>query len=150
MADLFPNAALGEVVSPFSEIVSLKAQSAITKGQLVKLDTHTAEEPGSVSPAGAGDRGFGVAMQDIAAGEWGPVCTKGWIKVTGSGAITIGQKVKAGAAGVVVAVADLDAPSSYAEATMQTEFDKVNDACGDALQTFADGDTGIISFHGGW
>jgi len=132
MADLFSKAALGEAVLIIAQL-TLKAEADITKGQVVIANTHTAEELVSVSPAGAAAANvIGVAMQDISAGEWGPILICGIIKVTASGAIVAGIKVVTGAAGVVVTVG-------------ANTFEKV---IGFALQDFGDGDTGLIWFGG--
>ena len=146
MADLFPALALGDCLDEAQGvIVNVKAESLVTKGQVVVWNTHTSGQIGSVSPAGVGAKNVaGVALKTIAASECGPILQKGCVKVTGSGAITIGSKIASGAAGVVAASAALDAPATYAEATMQTELNKIEARIGMAMQTFANGDTGLV------
>jgi hypothetical protein len=146
MTDLYPGLALGDALNPQDAIIiPAKAESAITKGQLVIWNTHTAGEIGSVSVAGAGAKNVaGVALKTLAAGEVGPILIRGIVKVTASGAISLGSKIASGTAGVVVASAALDAPVTYAEADMQTELDKIEARCGMALQTFANADTGLV------
>jgi hypothetical protein len=48
-----------------------------------------------------------------------------------------------GADGAIVATVP-DAPASYSEAGMQTELDKLDNAFARALQSAANGDTGLI------
>ena len=153
MTDLFSAVEVGESVKTEAQL-SFKAQSAITKGQAVKMSTHTAGAIGSVATAGAGDKAIGVAQKSVAAGKYVPVLLKGIVKVTGSGAITIGAAVKSGASGVVAAaVRTVTIPSgattvtsSSAQPSMTVE---AGIAFGFALQTFADGDTGLIYVTGG-
>jgi len=158
VADLYPAVEVGEAVKVDAQL-SFKAQTAITKGQLVKMDTHTDGEIGSVSPAGAGDKAIGVALKSVNAGEYVPVLIRGIVKVTASGAISIGSLVKAGANGVVVAA---NTYLAYVKGTATTYVPDDSTiagvslaasgnipvdgglACGIALQTFADGDTGLI------
>jgi len=152
LADKFTHVELGEaVVSVCSQ--SFKCESAVTKGQVVKLDTHTDDELGSVSPAGAGDKAEGVALKTGAAGEYIPVLQIGKVKVTGGGAITLGGKIKAGAAGkVVAAVTTVTIPtdstavlSTSAQPSMNVEGGL---AFGHAEQTIgADGDTLVVSIN---
>ena len=128
MADLYPAVELGEAVK-IDALLSFKAETAITKGQVVKLDTHTDGELGSVSPCGAGETPIGVALKSAAAGDYVPVLVRGIVKVTASGAITLGSKLKPAADGKVAAAAAADDWTT---------------GLGRALQTFADGDTGLI------
>jgi hypothetical protein len=65
------------------------------------------------------------------------------VKVTFGGTVSAGQRVMSGADGAVVAAVP-DAPASYSEAGMQTELDKLDNAFARALQSAANGDTGLI------
>jgi len=150
MADLFPALALGDALDETQAlIIDFKAQNAITKGQAVKMSTHTSGELGSVDVAGAGDKAIGVALKTVVAGDPVAVLVKGATKVTASGAITIGSAVKAGASGVVVAAVNTvtipsggtTVTSTSANPSMTVE---AGIAFGIALQTFANGDTGLI------
>ena len=102
MTDLFSAVELGEAIKIDAQM-SFKAQANITKGQAVKMSTHTAGVIGSVTVAGAGDKAIGVALKTVNANEYVPVLLQGIVKVTASGAITIGAAVKSGASGVVAA-----------------------------------------------
>jgi len=129
MTDLFSDIALGEALVEILTL-SLKAQGAITKGDLVKMDAHTAGEIGSVSKVtGTDDKAVGIALKSVSAGEYVSVCCIGIVKVTGSGAITLGTFVKTAAPG-----------GSYVMSAASLTVGTV----GKALQTFSDGDTGLI------
>jgi len=150
MADLYSQADLGENIGPGTAL-SFKAQNAITKGQAVKMSTHTAGEIGSVDVAGAGDKAIGVAIKDTAAGGYVPVLVQGGpVKVTAGGAISIGAPVKAGATGkVVAAVRTVTIPSGATTVTSTSAQPSMNVEAGLAfalaLQTAAaDGDTFLI------
>jgi hypothetical protein len=130
MADLFPALALGDCLDESKAvIINAKAQTAVTKGQIVVFNTHTAGELPSVSTAGAAAANcLGLALKDIAAGESGPILVMGIAKVTDSGAgVTGGVCIVSGAAGTIVTFG-------------ANTFDKI---IGRALQTFAAGDTGL-------
>lgn len=131
MADLYSQADLGEMIND-GQVLSFEANAAITKGQAVKFVAVANNLP-KVDVAGAGDMAVGVATKTVAAGEQCPVAmNQAVIKVTGSGAITAGSAVKSGANGVVVAGTRLTDATIFAT----------------ALQTFADGDTGLILVGG--
>jgi len=134
MADLFPGVALGDAVDEKQAIIKpFVCQTAVTKGQIVKFDTHVAGAFPTVSTAGAlATNCLGVAMKSGAAGEVITVLVKGYVKVTAVGAITGGVLVVVGAAGTVSTVG-------------ANTFEKV---VGYSIQTFADTDTGIIFFGG--
>jgi len=146
MTDLYPAIEIGECLDETNaEIYKTKLSGVVTKGQLVVWSTHTAGEIGSVVAAGLGASNVaGMAMKSGVSGDVIPICRKGIVKVTGSGAIPLGSKVAPGALGVVIASALLDAPASYVEATMQTELDKIEGRVGVAAQTFATGDIGLV------
>jgi len=151
MTDLFPDADLGEAISEVYRM-SFKCQSAVTKGRCVKLDTHTDGEIGSISEAGAGDKVIGVAMRSGEAGEYIPVLIIGIIKVTASGAISLGAPVKAAANGKVQAAAEtVTIPSGATTVTSTSAQPSMTVeggiAFGVALQTFSDGDTGLVAIN---
>jgi len=134
MTDLFSEIALGEALVELLPPQSFKAQNAITKGDLVKMSTHTAGVIGTVTPVSAdGDVVVGIALRDIPAGEYGPILTAGWVKVKACGAITLGSIVKS------EYTADAT-PKTLVEASAAWSAGN----CGIALQTFADEDEGII------
>jgi len=134
MADLYPAVGLGDAVFPIL-VIPMKCESAVTKGQVVVYNTHTAGELPSVSAAGANAESVaGVALKSGGAGEVIPVLVKGIVKVTGTGAITMGNRLVTGAAGVVAAMA----------ADTFTALQLISRNIGWAMQTFASGDTGLI------
>jgi len=152
MADLFSELATGEALQT-QLVLSFKAQATITKGQAVKMSTHTAGEIGSVAVAGAGDKAIGVALLTVVENEYVPVLLIGVVKVTAAGAITIGASVKAAANGAVAAaVRAVSIPSGTVSVTSTSAQPSMNVegglAFGFALQTFADGDTGLIFVNG--
>lgn len=131
MTDLFSSWDVGEGYGIL--IQSFKCESAVTKGQLVVADTHTAGEYVSVSTAGADAVDvIGVALASGSASEYIPVMLIGIVKVTASGAITAGEKVISAASGAVAA---------YPASPSAGDEEKI---VGRALQDFADGDTGLI------
>ena len=151
MADLFPALALGDcldeaqaVILPFKIVTS-----DITKGQVVKVSSHVAGELGSISVAGAGMKATGVALKGGAVGDTIPVLLSGVVKVTGKGTIPIGSSVRSdidgvvSVAGVVVIIppGTVAVTSDSAQPSMTVG---AGIAFGVALQTFADGDTGLI------
>ena len=150
MADLFPALALGDCLDEAqAKIFNMKVGAAVTKGQAVKSHTHTAGELCSVQPASMGDKAFGVALKSGGVGESIPVLVSGIVKVKSSGGITMGIPVVSGDDGVVTAGAVIvtiptgttTVTSSSAQPTMAIRGGL---ELGIALQTFADGDTGLI------
>lgn len=130
MADLFSALAVGDCLNESQAvIINVKCESAVTKGQLVIFNTHTAGELPSVSTAGAAAANvLGIAMKSGAAGEYIPVGVVGIFKVTDSGAgVTGGVAIVSGASGTIATVG-------------ANTFEK---KCGRALQTFGAGDTGL-------
>jgi len=154
LTDLFPDVPnVGDVlIDMVSE--SFKAQNAITKGQLVKISTHTAGEISSVDVAGAGDKAIGMAKKTVVAGEQVPVLRLGKAKITAGGAITTGAAIKAGATGkAVAAVRTVTIPSGATTVTSTSAQPSMTVegglACGTANQTTAaDGDTFIADING--
>jgi len=129
MTDVFPDIAVGEALVEVLTL-SFKAKGAITKGDIVKMDTHTAGEIGSVSKVtGTDDKPIGQALKTVADGEYVPVLVIGIAKVTGSGAITLGTWVKTASPG-----------GSYVATTASLTVG----CLGKALQTFANDDMGLI------
>jgi hypothetical protein len=142
LADLFPAIGLGECLVE-GLTLSFEANAAIVKGQAVKLVAVSGDLP-KVAAAGTGERAVGVAKRSASQGEQCPVAMSGSVvKVTFGGTVSAGQRVMSGADGVVVAAVP-DAPASYSEAGMQTELDKLDNAFARALQSAANGDTGLI------
>jgi len=84
-----------------SQILSLEAAAAITKGYPVYLTADL-----KVSPSPGGDDAIGIATKTVAAGEMCPVATKGVVKVTAAGAITRGKAVVSAAGGKVTQLVD--------------------------------------------
>jgi len=104
LTDLFSAVELGEAILTIAE-VSYKCESAVTKGQVVVADTHTAQQLVSIATAGAAATdAVGVAMKSGSAGDYIPVLRIGQIKVTASGSITAGEKVRCAASGKVQAM----------------------------------------------
>lgn len=135
MADEFSPAGLGDAIFEVL-VMPFKAETAVSKGDVVVADTHTDDELVSIATAEADAVDVvGVAMEDIDAGEVGKVLVIGVIKVTATAAtITAGYKVKSGADGAVV---------QYAPAAAAAD-DVDNQIIGIALQDFAASATGLI------
>ena len=150
MADLFPALALGDCLDEAqATIINMKVGAAVTKGQAVKSHTHTVGELCSVQPASLGFKALGVALKSGAVGEKIPVLVSGIVKVTASETITIGSPVRAGDAGTIaIGLYSVTIPSGTVAVTStsaqpaMTVGGKI--AFGTAVQTFADGDTGLI------
>jgi len=139
MTDLFPDIALGEALVEVLTL-SFKAASAITKGDLVEMNTHTAGEIGSVSTINAdADIVVGMALKDIASGDYGPVCVIGVVKVKSCGSITLGNSVKS-------EYTSNATPVSLVVASGAAEKGHL----GVALQTFTDEDEGLIILYGSY
>lgn len=150
MTDLFSELDVGEALEA-QLVLSFKSEAAIAKGSPVKMSTHTAGEIGSVAGCSAGDKAIGIAMRAAAAaGEYIPVLIVGVVKVTADGAISVGNPVKAaGADKVAEAVRTVTIPSGATTVTSTSAQPSMTVesgiAFGFALQTFADGDTGLIA-----
>ena len=150
MADLFPALALGDCLDEAQAIViNMKVGTAVTKGQVVMADTHTVGELCSVKPGLDSASVIGVALKSGEVGVSIPVLLKGVVKVTSLSAISVGALVKCGANGTVRIAGDAviipsgttTVTSTSAQPTMLVEG---GIALGKALQTFADGDAGLI------
>jgi len=138
MADLWPDAEVGELISE-GEVLSFEAAGAITKGKTVYLSADM-----KVSQCSAATQyALGVALKTVALGEFCPVCVKGVVKVTAGGAITRGAKVQTDANGNVIVLAD--GSGTYTPSELP---DRIARAFGRALQTFANADTGLICVGG--
>ena len=134
MADLWPDAEVGEMVSD-GVVLSFEAVTAITKGDLVYLSADM-----KVSKCSAATQfAIGVALKTVAVGEFCSVCVRGVVKVTAGGTIALGKAVQTDANARVIVLADGSATYTPAELP-----DRVARALGVALQTFASGDTGLI------
>jgi hypothetical protein len=81
----------------------------------------------------------GVALKTVALGEFCPVSLRGVVKVTAGGAITRGVQVQTDANANAITLAD--GSGTYTASELP---DRVARALGVALQTFANGDTGLI------
>lgn len=135
MADLWPDADLGEMISD-GVVLSFEAETVVTKGQPVYLSADM-----KVSAALAAQNCIGIALKTVAIGEQVAVCVRGVVKVTAGGAITRGQAVYGGdATGRVLALAD-QAVNEGGTATYTIYYSR---RLGFALQTFALGDEGLI------
>ena len=130
MTDLFPGLTLGEALDESqSYILPFKLGGTVAKGDVVKFSAHTAGElPAVVQATQYATNVLGVALKAGVSGDIIPVLIFGVVKVTASGAITGGVLVVAGATG-------------YVETIGTQTHEKV---IGKALQTFGDGDTGLV------
>jgi len=134
MTDLWPDAETGEMISD-GVVISFEAAGAITKGKAVYL---SADMKVSQCTA-ATQHAVGVALKTAAQGEFCPVCVRGVVKVTAGGAISRGVQVQTDASANIIALADGSATYTPSELP-----DRVARALGVALQTFANGDTGLV------
>ena len=153
MADYYPQADLGEMINA-GPVHSFEANNPITKGQAVKFIAVSNDLP-KVDVATGVDKAVGIALKTVALGEQCPVALNGAVvKVTGSGAITAGDAVKSGAAGVVVAaVRGVAIPADSTPVLSTSAQPAMNVDAGfafaTALQTFGTGDnTGLILVGG--
>jgi len=144
--------AAGDVVKEFGMKVqkyTLKTTTGVTKGYVLAYDTD------GWGPADAdatsGNKGpFVVALETVTAPASGQetckVLEEGvvWVpKVTG--AISQGAWVALSTtAGKVTAYSNLDAPASYAEATMQAELNKIEQRVGRCETAAASADTTVL------
>jgi len=134
MTDLWPEAEVGELISD-GTVLSFEAAGAITKGKTVYLSADM-----KVSQCSAATQyAIGVALKTVTQGEFCSVCVRGVVKVTAGGAITRGAKVQTDASANVITLADGSATYTASELP-----DRIARALGVALQTFANGDTGLI------
>jgi hypothetical protein len=134
MTDLWSDAEVGEMISE-GTVLSFEAAAAITKGKTVYL---SADMKVSQCTA-ATQHALGVALKTVAQGEFCPVCVEGVVKVTAGGSITRGVQVQTDANANVITLAD--GSGSYTASELP---DRISRALGVALQTFANGDTGLI------
>lgn len=136
MADLWPDAEVGEMISD-GVVLSFEAAAAITKGNPVYL---TADM--QVSPAAAAQNCIGIALKTVVAEEQCPVCVRGVVKVTAGGVISRGQAVYgADSTRRVLALADQDVDEG-GTATYTIYYSR---RLGFSLQAFgAAGDEGLI------
>jgi len=90
MADAFPYADVGDLISPRSEsvVLSFRAAASISKGDPVYLSG--ADE---VSPATSAQNCIGIALESCDAGGYVPVCVIGVVKVRAGAPIARGQAV---------------------------------------------------------
>jgi hypothetical protein len=114
--------------------VGFTAGGAITKGNVVVLGSG-----GTVTAAAGVNRAaIGVALASASSGGTVPVALRGIVWVTAGGAISKGAFVTSAAGGKVAAFADFSAPASYAQASMQTELNKIGTVIGIALDAASD------------
>ncbi|MEM1995319.1 MAG: DUF2190 family protein [Nitrososphaerales archaeon] len=134
MADSWPDADLGDLISPRSESVvfSFKAGAGISKGDPVYLSG--ADE---VSPATSAQNCIGVAIESASAGEYVAVCLMGVVKVRAGGAISRGQAVYAGDSSKRILALDDQAVNEGGTATYTIYYSR---RLGFALDSFAAAD----------
>ena len=134
MTDLWSDAEVGEMISE-GKVLSFEAAGAITKGKTVYLSADM-----KVSQCTAATQyALGIALKTVALGEFCPVCIEGVVKVTAGGSINRGLQVQTDANANVVTLAD--GSGTYTASELP---DRIARALGVALQTFANGDTGLI------
>ena len=134
MTDLWPDAEKGEMITD-GTVLSFEAASTITKGDLVYLSADM-----TVSKCTAPTQhALGVALTTVETDEVCSVCTKGVVKVTAGGTINRGEQVQTDADAKAITLADGSA--TYDETELP---DRIARAVGTALQTFSNGDTGLI------
>ena len=125
-------------------IVTFTAGEDLTAGQVVYLSAAWTVK----KTDGARKDVVGVALTSAANGKKIAVVCRGLVRVIASGVIAAGARIVSAAAGKVAAVSALDAPSSYVEATMQTELDKIEQWIGRAISAAStDGDV-IYALYG--
>ncbi len=114
--------------------------ATVTAGQVVYVSA--AGFIPKVKPSdGARKDVIGVALTGGAAGKKITVICRGLVRVTASGAISVAARISSSTAGKVAAVVVMTAPSSYVQATIQTELDKTEQWIGRALTAAStDGD----------
>lgn len=137
MTDKFTKAAVGEAVLVISEAV-YKVETAVTKGQVVAVQTHVDDGLPTIQPATDGSLVVvGVAQKDGAVGESIPVLKIGIIKCAGGDSgCTLGKHIMA-------AASTATAPTLAANGNVE-DADAYNKVIGRALQTIASGDTGLV------
>ena len=106
MADAWPEADLGDLITPRGEsvVLSFKAAADVEKGDPVYLSGD-----GEVSPATSAQNCIGVAVESAPQGGYVAVCVIGVVKVRAGGAIARGQAVYGGDSSKrVLALSDQD------------------------------------------
>lgn len=76
MADLWPDAEIGEMISD-GVVLSFEAETAIIKGDPVYLSSDM-----KVSRAGSAQNCIGITLKTVTSGEQCSVCVRGVVKVT--------------------------------------------------------------------
>ena len=146
--------AAGDIIREFGMgriKVKLKTTTGCTKGQLLYYDTdgYAPATQAIVNASLTADYKFLVALETVTAPASGQsevhALAEGVVEILKvTGAIVQGQFVGATTtAGQVGALAKPDAPASYAEATAQAEFDKLQYAAGYAVAAAASGDATV-------
>jgi hypothetical protein len=116
-------------------VLSFEAASAITKGDLVYLSADM-----TVSKCTAATQyALGVSLTSVESGEVCSVCISGVVKVTAGAAINRGEAIQTDSDALAIPVADGAGTYDGAEVP-----DRIARTVGVALQTFADGDTGLV------
>lgn len=129
LTDLFPAITTGDALDEKQAIIMpFVYDGAITKGQAITISSPISGALAKVRVALTGDTIRGTALTSGADGESHPCLMHGAVKVQASGAITAGTGIKPTGAGLV-------------------SYDSTNVKGSYALQTFADGDVGLIFIH---
>lgn len=131
MADLWPDADLGEMISD-GEVLSFEAETAFTKAKCAYLSDDM-----KVSQAAAEQTCIGIFVNSGSNGEQASVCVRGVIKITAGGAIVRGAAVSG-------SDADGDPITLPEAAAVGDVNDLIAKKFATAFQTFADNDTGLI------
>jgi len=103
----FPECEIGDITSSLADstVLSLEAETDITKGWLVYLSSDL-----KVSPCTGNENAIGIALQTVSAGQPCPICVRGVVKVEAAveaaGAITRGAAVQASANGKIAQLSD--------------------------------------------
>ena len=118
-------------------IVSFTAGEDLTAGLVVYLSAAWTVK----KTDGARKDVVGVTLTAAKSGSKVAVVCRGLVRVIASAAISVAARIVSATNGKVAAVTALSAPSSYSQASMQTELDKIEDWFGMALTAAsADGD----------
>jgi len=134
VTDLWPDAEVGEMITD-GTVLSFEASSNISKGDLVYLSADMIVS----KCASTTQHALGVALTTVESGEVCSVCTRGVVKVTAGAAINRGETIQTDADAQAITLADGSATYDQTEVP-----DRIARAVGVALQTFANGDTGLI------
>lgn len=134
MTDLWPDAELGEMITD-GTVLSFETATDITKGDLVYLSADMTVSKCTVTTQHA----LGVALTTTQTGEPCSVCTRGVVKTTAGATINRGEPIQTNADAQAIPVEDGSGTYDGAEIP-----DRIARTVGTALQTFANGDTGLV------